>query len=92
MCYGGQCGHHRRTANRVEHGTDNTAVDAVVGKVPHQLGPHLDAGLHTLWRDLDELQAQGFVEDNFFFVDLAKTFDVLGFQNDRGQVNGGACL
>ena len=69
-------------ANRIEHRADHTAMNAVVGKVSDQCGPHVDAGLNALGCDLDELQAQGFVEDDFFFVDLAKTFDVLGFQND----------
>ena len=80
---GGQCRHHSGAADGIQDRADDTAMDAVVGKVTDQLGPHVDAGRDALGRDLDELEAQGFVEQDFFFVDLAKTLDVFGLQNDR---------
>jgi hypothetical protein len=78
---GRQRSHDGRAADGVQHGADDTPMDAVVGKVPHQLRPHVDAGLHTFGRDLDHFQAQGFVEDDFFFVDFAKAFNVFGLKD-----------
>jgi hypothetical protein len=40
--------HHGRAADGIQYRADDTAMDAVVGKVPDQFGPHVDAGLHGL--------------------------------------------
>jgi hypothetical protein len=40
-------GHHGQAAHGIQPGADHAAVDAVVGIVAHQLGPHVDARHHA---------------------------------------------
>ena len=58
----------------------DAAVDAVVGEVPHQLRTHVDARLHPVGQDLQDLQAQHLVEDNLFFKDGGEALDKLGLE------------
>ncbi len=53
-----QCGHHRQTRHRIETGADHAAVKPVVGEVPDQFAPHVDAPADELRRDRGDLEPQ----------------------------------
>jgi hypothetical protein len=82
--FGTHRGHDSQTAHGVKDSTDNTPVNAMVRKVPHQLWLHGQAGHNACALDAFNLQAHPLIEKNFLFVNVAQGCDELWLKFNIG--------
>src|ERR1019366_9544292 len=72
--------HDGQARHRVERGTDDTAVPALVRVVADHLGPHLEPALDALGRHAAESQADYAIESDALFEEAAQGGDELGLE------------
>ena len=72
--------HHGQPAHRVQPGADDAAVNAVVGIVPDEFMPHINARRDPVGLERRDLQTEQLVENNFFFKDGGESGHELFFK------------